>query len=80
MAAVLAAVTLVLTRQCLPHRAQWVRLTVVAGGVVAGFPLLTSYAMTTAPASHGAVVIALLPAVTAVMAVVRAGEQAAKGF
>ncbi|MFW6186495.1 MAG: DMT family transporter [Actinomycetota bacterium] len=80
VAAVLAAVTLVLTRQCLPHRAQWVRLTVVAGGVVAGFPLLTSYAMTTAPASHGAVVIALLPAVTAVMAVVRTREHPAKGF
>src|SRR5690606_27292965 len=45
------------------------------GGVVAGFPLLTSYALTTASASHGAVVIALLPAATAVIAVLRARER-----
>ncbi len=31
---------------------------------MAGFPLLTSFAMTTTPASHGAVVIGLLPAAT----------------
>ncbi|MEQ1736205.1 MAG: DMT family transporter, partial [Rhodoglobus sp.] len=48
---------------------------VVAGGVVAGFPLLTSYALVTAPATHGAVVIALLPAATAVVAVLRARER-----
>ena len=54
---------------------QWARLAVVAGGVVVGFPLLTSYALTTAPASHGAVVIGLLPAATAVMAVLRGKER-----
>jgi hypothetical protein len=48
---------------------------VVAGGIVVGFPLLTSFALTTAPASHGAVVIALLPAATAVTAVVRGKER-----
>ena len=47
----------------------------VAGGVVVGFPLLTSFALTTAPASHGAVVIALLPAATAAMAVLRGHER-----
>jgi drug/metabolite transporter (DMT)-like permease len=52
----------------------------VAGGVVAGFPLLTSYALTTVPASHGAVVIALLPAATAVVAVLRARERLPLSF
>jgi len=47
---------------------------VVGGGVVVGFPLLTSFAFTTAPASHGAIVIALLPAATATMAVLRGRE------
>ena len=47
----------------------------VGGGVVVGFPLLTSFALTTAPASHGAVVIALLPAATATMAVLRGHER-----
>ncbi|NVC25330.1 DMT family transporter [Kocuria salina] len=80
VAAVLAAAALVLTRQRLPRRSQWTRLAVIAGGVVAGFPLLTSYALTTTPASHGAVVIALLPAATAVMAVLRTRERPARAF
>ena len=74
-AASLAAVALALTRQRLPHGRQWVRLSVVGGGVVVGFPLLTSYALTTAPASHGAVVIALLPAATATTAALRGHER-----
>ncbi|MFI9815181.1 DMT family transporter [Saccharothrix variisporea] len=80
VAAVLAAGALALTGQRRPTGVQWARLAVVAGGVVAGFPLLTSYALTTAPASHGAVVVALLPAATAVMAVVRGGERPRRSF
>lgn len=75
VAALFAALVLGITRQRLPRGRQWLRLAVVAGGVVAGFPLLTSYALTTASASHGAVVIALLPAATAVIAVLRARER-----
>ncbi len=80
VAAILAAVALAVTRQVWPNRRQWVRLAVVAGGVVAGFPLLTSYALRTAPASHGAVVIGLLPAATAVMAVLRGKERVSRSF
>ncbi|MFI7582196.1 DMT family transporter [Kocuria sp. M1N1S27] len=80
VAAALAAAALALTRSQRPRGAQWLRLGVVAGGVVAGFPLLTSYAMTAAPASHGAVVIALLPAVTAVVVVLRTGERPPRAF
>jgi drug/metabolite transporter (DMT)-like permease len=80
VAAVLAGVALRLTRQALPDRIQWWRLSVVAGGVVIGFPLLTSYALASAPASHGAMVIALLPAATAVMAVLRGKEHPPPAF
>jgi drug/metabolite transporter (DMT)-like permease len=80
VAAVLASAALALTRQRLPRGTQWIRVAVVAGGVVFGFPLLTSFALTTAPASHGAVVIALLPAATAVMAVVRGKERPPLSF
>lgn len=80
VAAILAGLALGITRQRLPRGVQWVRLGVVAGGVVAGFPLLTSFALTTAPASHGAVVIALLPAATAVAAVLRARERPHRSF
>jgi len=75
IAALLAAVVLGVTRQRRPRGAQWWRLALVGAGVIAGFPLLTSYALTTASASHGAVVIALLPAATAVFAVLRGHER-----
>jgi drug/metabolite transporter (DMT)-like permease len=75
IAAALAGIALAATRQHLPRGAQWLRLAVIAGGVVAGFPFLTSYALTTAPASHGAVVLARLPAATAVAAVIRGRER-----
>lgn len=80
MAALLAAAALALTRQRPPRGLQWARVAVVAGGVVAGFPLLTSFALTSVPASHGAVVIALLPAATATMAVLRGHERPPAAF
>jgi len=75
VAALLAAAALALTRQRLPHMGQWARLAIVGCGVVLGFPVLTSYALTTASASHAAVVIALLPAATAVAVVLRTRER-----
>lgn len=80
VAAVLAAIALGVTRQARPSRRQWARLAVVAGGVVVGFPLLTSFALVSSPASHGAVVIGLLPAATAVLAVIRSRERPALSF
>ena len=80
VAAALAALALICTRQPRPRGRQWLRLAVVAAGVVAGFPLLTSYALTAVPANHGAVVIALLPAATAVLAARRGNERPPRRF
>lgn len=80
VAALLAGIALAATRQRPPTMTQWGRLAIVAGGVVAGFPLLTSFAMTTTPASHGAVVIGLLPAATAVAVVLRTRERPVRSF
>lgn len=80
VAAALAATALAVTRQRRPRGAQWWRLGIVAAGVVVGFPLLTSFALTRVPAGHGAVVIGLLPAATAVMAVIRVRERAPRAF
>ena len=80
LAAVLAGLALTATRQRMPRGGQWPRLAVVGAGVVVGFPLLTSYALTTASASHGAVVVALLPAATATMAALRGRERPPVSF
>lgn len=65
VAAVLAAIGLAATRAPWPPRALWPRLALVAAGVVVGFPLLSAWALQHVPASHGAVVIGLLPLATA---------------
>jgi drug/metabolite transporter (DMT)-like permease len=74
-AAVLAVAYLAWTRAPRPVRAQWRRLPVVALGVVVGFPLFTSLALTSQTSSHGAVVVTVLPAMTAVFAALRAHER-----
>lgn len=80
LAAALAVLALSVMRQHRPTAHQCARLAVVAGGIVVGFPVLTSYALTTAPASHAAVVVGVLPAATATMAVLRGHERPARSF
>jgi drug/metabolite transporter (DMT)-like permease len=49
-------------------------------GVVFGFPLFTTWAMRDAPATHGAVVLAILPLATAAAGAVVAHERPSRGF
>jgi drug/metabolite transporter (DMT)-like permease len=80
VASALAAAYLVATRAPRPTREQIRSLAIVASGVVVGFPLLTSLALEVQTAAHGAVVIAVLPAATAVAAVARAHEHPSGRF
>lgn len=81
LGAVIAAVLLVvLRRPILPPAHRLLSVLVVAVGSVIGFPLLVAHALTTVSASHSAVTIALLPAATAVMAVLRARERPQRVF
>jgi drug/metabolite transporter (DMT)-like permease len=80
VAGILAALMLAATRQKLPPRRLWFGLSVVAFGCVLGFPLFSAIALKTVPAAHGAVIVGLLPAATAVMAVLRAGERPSPAF
>ena len=66
VAASLAAPLLWITRQRWPGRAQFMGLALVILGVVFGFPIFTAIAMGRADASHGAVVLGLLPLATAI--------------
>jgi drug/metabolite transporter (DMT)-like permease len=80
VAGVLAGVLLLVVRPRLPRGTEALRLAVVAGGVVVGFPLCTSAALTEVPASHAAVVIGLLPAATAAVSVLRTHERVPARF
>jgi drug/metabolite transporter (DMT)-like permease len=80
LAGILAIGVLAVLRQRFPRGRQVLRLLLVAAGVIAGFPILTSYALQSVPAAHGAVVIGLLPAATAVVAVLRARERPSVPF
>ncbi|KAK1183324.1 DMT family transporter [Streptomyces sp. NBS 14/10] len=63
-----------------PGRRHWPGLLVVAGGVVFGFPLLSTLALRTSTTSHAAVVVGLLPLTTAVYAAVRTGSRPTPRF
>ena len=79
-AALLASCWLLWRRAPLPTRAQLPTLAAVSIGCVLGFPLLTSIAMRTLPASHGAVLVGVLPLATALFSALRGHERPSAGF
>lgn len=90
LAAVLAVIALLAvhprlagkpSERWLPRARQIPALLAVAAGVVFGFPVLSTLALDHGSTSaHAAVVVGLLPAATAVAAVVRAGERPSPAF
>lgn len=75
IAATLAGLLLFVRREKLPPRRTWLGLALVACGVVIGFPLFSALALEGTPVAHSAIVNGLLPVVTAIGAVIRAGER-----
>ncbi|MGV9316187.1 DMT family transporter [Streptomyces sp. NPDC003691] len=80
LAALVAGGFLLALRVPLPERRHWGSLLVVAGGVVVGYPLLTSLALQSSTTSHAAVVVGLLPLTTAVFAARRTGRRPSRTF
>ena len=80
VAGALAVLYLRAVRAPRPARAQSAASPSSPRGVIVGFPLFTSLALVTSDAAHGAVVIAVLPAATALAAVLRAGERPGPAF
>lgn len=80
VAAILAAGLLKATGQPLPNRRHLPSLGVIAAGVIVGFPLLSAWAMRSLPASHGAIVLGILPLATAVAGAVRTGDRPSVAF
>jgi drug/metabolite transporter (DMT)-like permease len=80
VAAAFACLALLWARPQPPQRREWPRLAAFAVFSIIGFPLLMAIAMQHAPASHGAVVLAVLPLLTAMGGALVAGERPSLGF
>jgi drug/metabolite transporter (DMT)-like permease len=75
IAGLLGAALLFALRQPKPSRDTLLSLTIVALGVVVGFPLLTAVALQYITSAHSIVFIGLLPLATAIFGVLRGGER-----
>ena len=80
IASFVAAFLLIATKQTRPSKNQFYQLLVVASGVVVGFPILSAWAMQTVPASHGGVVLGVLPLATAIVGAVVSNEKPSVAF
>lgn len=80
VAAILAAGWLWWNKTPLPRASELGSLALVSFGCIIGFPLLTSIALQTVPASHGAVLVGISPLATALLAALRAHERPSFGF
>jgi len=75
IAGLLGLALILLSRQQLPTRKDWLPLFYVAIGVVVGFPLFTALALQYVSAAHTIVFVGLLPLATAIFGVLRGGER-----
>lgn len=80
VAAGLSGLFLLWTRAPWPRRADWWPLAITAGGVVFGFPLLTSVAMRYVEAVHASVIVGVLPLATALVAALLHRQRPCAGF
>ncbi|MBV9390847.1 MAG: DMT family transporter [Verrucomicrobia bacterium] len=79
-AGLLALPNVLLSRSARPGRYQLIRLSFAGIAMVVLFPVLISLALKFVPATHAAVVAAILPLATAFFGVVRGKENASPGF
>lgn len=80
VAAALSAGFLLATRAPLPRRSDWWPLLITAGGVVVGFPFLTSIAMRYVEAMHASVIVGVLPLATAAVGALLHRQRPSAGF
>ena len=80
LAGLVALCVLVVLKRSVPTRSELMRLGVAAVFVIVGFPGFTGCAMRLVPASHGGVVLGILPLVVALFGAIAARERPSFGF
>ena len=75
LAGVCGALLLLVTKSPLPNKAQCKKLLITAFGVVYGFPIFTSLAMTTLPSAHSGIVLGILPLAMSAVGAIRFRER-----
>jgi drug/metabolite transporter (DMT)-like permease len=80
IAGAVALVYLVIKHEPMLAKEDFGKFVVIALGVVFGFPILTTVAMTQGSSSHGAVILGMMPLATTVIGVIRFGERPSLGF
>jgi drug/metabolite transporter (DMT)-like permease len=80
VAGLLALAVLAVMRRSLPERNLWRDLAIASFCIVIGFPGLIGLAMQTVPASHGGVVLGILPLATALFGAIFGGDRPSLAF
>ena len=80
LASIVAIIILLKFTNSIPTKKQFIQLFIIALGVVIGFPIFTSIAMEYVPASHGAIVVGILPLATAVSGAIVSKEKPSLSF
>ena len=80
LAGIIALVLLAILRRPWPKRNEMVPLSIGAFFTIIGFPGFTGFAMQLVPASHGGVVLGILPLVVALFGALSSGDRPSLGF
>jgi drug/metabolite transporter (DMT)-like permease len=80
LAGFIALAYLIYQKEAAPTKADFVKFAVIALGVIFGFPIFTTVAMTHGSSSHGAVILGMMPLATTVIGVLRFKERPSLGF
>ena len=80
IAGVCALILLIFSKSKFPNKVQIKRLIIIVIGVVYGFPIFTSIAMTTLPSSHSGIVLGILPLTMSLFAAIKYKEKPSISF
>jgi drug/metabolite transporter (DMT)-like permease len=80
IAGICALILLLFNKSKFPNRVQIKKLIIIVVGVVYGFPIFTSIAMTTLPSSHSGIVLGILPLAMSLFAAIKYKEKPSLSF